>query len=182
MTSTALTTSRVPPKFWLRTRKLSATTRKSRSSSNISLSSASTTKRSSPSKFARLRSRPCKKSHFQTHRDNSSLLFLSVHNQFVSGCESFGSDLRRHGKHRDVSYDHEIASKIVIIHDENNECVTKDWGWNGQIVGSHACSYSGDNWDVSLSPPKIDNVYGLCQQSYGYSVCLSTPLFYSTIF
>ncbi|KAF8491400.1 hypothetical protein JB92DRAFT_3147679 [Gautieria morchelliformis] len=91
-----------------------------------------------------------------------------VHEQFVSGCEGYSSDLRRKSS-RDVSYDHDVASQIVDIHDSDNNCVTNDLGWQGYQVGSNAISYSGDNWNSQYSPSSVDTVYGYCQQSYGYS-------------
>ncbi|KAF8581117.1 hypothetical protein K439DRAFT_1354957 [Ramaria rubella] len=94
-----------------------------------------------------------------------------VHQQFVSGCEGFSSDIRRASSNdRSVSFDHNIASQITVIHDSNNECVTNDLGWQGTSVGSNAISYSGDNWNSQYSPPSVSTVYGYCQQSYGYSV------------
>jgi len=93
-----------------------------------------------------------------------------VHQQFVSGCEGFSSDIRRASSHdRDVSYDHSIASQISVIHDDSGECVTNDLGWQGTDCGSNAVSYSGDNWNSETSPSSVSSIYNSCQQSYGYS-------------
>jgi len=84
--------------------------------------------------------------------------------QFNSGIDSFGRDVRRQSG-RQISYDSNIAGMFSQLQDSAGNLQSNDLDFNGDIVGSNGVIVSGDNWNSNTSPAIVGNAWNQAQNA-----------------
>jgi len=78
--------------------------------------------------------------------------------QFSSGIDSFGSDVR-HASGRHIGYNSNIAGMIGSLQNSDGSASSQNLNFTGSDASKHDVSISGSNWNNASSPASVGSIY-----------------------